>query len=347
MSRLPQERVDFYARELLRLRQEYEFPTFWLGARLPGPVAPEEALALKQEINRTISERAQEMGLTSEPTPVDSVARIEISWPDGPAEIQVVPLLIYGRYLKLSREIPQSRWPCRICGGRGCDNCGGTGRRYETTVEELMAAPLLTLTRAEGSKLHSIGREDVDARMLGRGRPFILSLAQPRVRTIDLAPVQERINRDHADLMAVREMQIVGRDLLERMKRLEPEKSYRAEVRCLVPAKHALVERLGTLRDVALEQETPRRVLHRRPNRLRRRVVRECSVEIPDPGETVERFLLTLRVQSGTYIKEFISGDEGRTRPCVSHLLRVPCDCAALDVLDVHCDPLAEEMPPQ
>src|SRR5256886_17315072 len=39
-----------------------------------------------------------------------------------------------------------------------------------------------------------MGREDVDARMLGRGRPFILEIKEPRRRVIDLGGAVGRIN---------------------------------------------------------------------------------------------------------------------------------------------------------
>jgi tRNA pseudouridine synthase 10 len=125
------------------------------------------------------------------------------------------------------------------------------------------------------------------------------------------------------------------------MKRLSPDKSYRAVVVCLSPALREAIVRLRAVRDLILTQETPRRVLHRRPNLTRRRAIRECSVEFLDDAAPVRRFALTVRAQSGTYIKEFISGDEGRAHPSVSSFLAVPCDCAELDVLEVHCDPLA------
>ena len=196
--------------------------------------------------------------------------------------------------------------------------------------------------RGAGTKMHSVGREDVDARMLGRGRPFLLELAMPRVRTFDLAPIQTELNRRLKGEVEVEQMQFGDEDLLARMVRLSPDKSYRAEVACLAPAPRENVERLGSLRNLVLRQETPRRVLHRRANLVRHRTVRDCSVEIAEAGPMIRRFALTVRVQSGTYIKELISGDEGRTHPSVSALLRAPCDCVALDVLDVHCDPLTD-----
>lgn len=340
--KINENQIERFARELIRLREEYDFSTFWLGTSVPGPIEAEDAIALKRRINRAVSERALDLGLQAEPDAVAPEARIIIQWPEGGALIQPEPLLVYGRYLKLSREIPQSRWPCRMCYGKGCPSCGGTGKRYMTSVEEIVGAPLLALTGAASTKMHSVGREDVDARMLGSGRPFILQLASPRKRTVDLASIQQQVNHENENVTAVSELQFVKKSLLEKLVRLEPDKSYRAEVKCLVPARRELVETLAKISNLRLDQETPRRVLHRRPNRLRHRVVKSCAVEIPDHGDMVTRFFISLRVQSGTYIKEFISGDEGRTRPCITNLLHVPCDCAALDVLEIHCNPLTD-----
>ena len=38
----------------------------------------------------------------------------------------------------------------------------------------------------------------------------------------------------------------------------------------------------------------------------------------------------------GLYIKELISGDDGRTKPSVSSILNKNCICKELDVLKVH-----------
>jgi tRNA pseudouridine synthase 10 len=374
MIPIPNEMIEAFAREVLRLRSEYEFGTFWLGTRVAGPVTQEGALAIKAEVNRRVGQRVEQMAPGLVASLERAVMRIELNYPDGGARVErLQPLLIYGRYRKLSREIPQSKWPCRRCHGAGvlalgpqpkvCDACGGTGKRFLRSVEELIAAPVLAICRpfdaafrqAEGheqgrmaqggTKMHSVGREDVDARMLGRGRPFVLELAMPRVRTFELAPIQEALNRTLTGEVELEQLQFADRDLLERMVRMSPDKSYRAAVECLAPVPREAVERLGSLRDLTLRQETPRRVLHRRPNLVRRRTVRTCSAQISEPGPMIRRFELTARVESGTYIKELISGDEGRTHPSVSALLRVPCDCAELDVLEVHCDPVAEPWP--
>jgi tRNA pseudouridine synthase 10 len=44
---------------------------------------------------------------------------------------------------------------------------------------------------------------------------------------------------------------------------------------------------------------------------------------------------LTIEAESGTYIKELISGDDGRTRPSISEMIGVPCKVAELDVIEI------------
>jgi len=49
-------------------------------------------------------------------------------------------------------------------------------------------------------------------------------------------------------------------------------------------------------------------------------------------------FLLFLKTQAGTYIKEFVHGDFGRTVPSLGNLLKTECDILQLDVLAVELD---------
>ena len=46
----------------------------------------------------------------------------------------------------------------------------------------------------------------------------------------------------------------------------------------------------------------------------------------------------TLRCESGTYVKETIHGDNGRTQPSVASLLKAKCEVLWLDVGDIHAD---------
>jgi tRNA U54 and U55 pseudouridine synthase Pus10 len=78
-----------------------------------------------------------------------------------------------------------------------------------------------------------------------------------------------------------------------------------------------------------LQQRTPIRVLHRRVNLVRHRKVYTMQVQRIDD----HTFSLYLSTEAGTYIKEFVHGDVGRTQPSISSLLQCKTDILELDCL--------------
>ena len=46
-------------------------------------------------------------------------------------------------------------------------------------------------------------------------------------------------------------------------------------------------------------------------------------------------FILEIEASGGTYIKEFVHGDLGRTQPNVGEILNIDCDILQLDVKEV------------
>jgi len=49
-----------------------------------------------------------------------------------------------------------------------------------------------------------------------------------------------------------------------------------------------------------------------------------------------DTFELTLETESGTYVKEFVSGDDGRSVPNFSEALGMQCRVEVLDVLAIN-----------
>ena len=80
-----------------------------------------------------------------------------------------------------------------------------------------------------------------------------------------------------------------------------------------------------------IKQQTPLRVVHRRADIVRERYIYKLEVK----KVTLKRALLYIRCQGGLYVKELVSGDEGRTVPNVSALLDNPAKTLKLDVLNV------------
>ena len=333
--------LDPWVERAVRAADGFEWHRFTCGSRWePERLAFEEALwtevgtewgesarsAFNRELGKRIEARTGAVGGTERP---DLVFLADLAV--GRVERTVLPLYVRGRYRKLDRTLPQTRWPCRRCRGRGCDACGGSGKTYAESVEELIAAPCLRATGAEGSRFHGMGREDIDARMLGRGRPFVLELLRPRRRTVDLVAISGSLERSAAGRVEV--LDVVPTDAAEvvRVKEASPEKSYRVGV--VGAATVAKVnEALSLALARAIAQRTPTRVAHRRADRVRTR--RIVAARLVDASEG--RFTLELRTEAGTYVKEWVEGDGGRTEPNLASLVGAALKVEFLDVMEIH-----------
>ncbi|XP_024145046.1 putative tRNA pseudouridine synthase Pus10 [Oryzias melastigma] len=245
-----------------------------------------------------------------------------------PQDVQClhVSVFIAGRYNKFCRSLPQTPW---LIDGE---------RRMESSVEELIAAPVLTAFRADGFNFSSSGREDVDVRTLGNGRPFAMELQNPhksRLSKLQMKELQETINKS-SDKIRVRDLQIVTREAMGRMKEGEEEKtkSYTALVWTLKPIQKEDISFIDDIKDLTLDQKTPLRVLHRRALAVRQRVIHTMNARYVD----AHHFYLALKTQAGTYIKEFVHGDFGRTKPNLCELLKTDTDILELDVESVDVD---------
>ena len=97
---------------------------------------------------------------------------------------------------------------------------------------------------------------------------------------------------------------------------------------------------LSGMTNVTLQQKTPVRVLHRRTLATRERTVYSMAAERVGAEDGVQSnyFALSLSTQAGTYVKEFVHGDLGRTEPCLGTILGTDCDILALDVVGVELD---------
>ncbi len=246
-------------------------------------------------------------------------------------ELDVAPVFIRGRYLKLSREIPQTVWPCRGCRGKGCPRCGDTGKMYSHSVQEEIGDPALDMLDAKEHLFHGMGREDVDALMLGSGRPFIIELRQPRLREMDLDELERKVNC--SEFVQVLELRLAQRSEVSAIKDATPSKTYRATVVTEGKVNKERVNEVAkSLTKLHIDQRTPSRVSHRRADLVRKREI--VSVEVEEVSE--EGFTILLETESGTYVKEFISGDEGRTLPSFAAELGIPCRVETLDVVSIN-----------
>ncbi|NWF94940.1 MAG: tRNA pseudouridine(54/55) synthase Pus10 [Candidatus Thorarchaeota archaeon] len=341
-KRIP-EIVQYCVERLARI----EYDSFLVGS-IPAPVLSERedelrsvhgllhGENLKSHFNRELGKHLQEA--LRKPVEFESPDIVVVfDMTQNLVRFQVKPLFIYGRYRKLVRGIPQSRWDCTVCGGAGCDECKGTGRRYPDSISEYIGIPAREAARAVDFKFHAAGREDIDVLMLGSGRPFVLELKRPRIRNIDLESLAREIVSRSEGRIEVSGLSVTRREMGQALKRdaSVTVKEYFALMRvdrAVTEEELRAVEK--ALQGVDIDQRTPTRVAHRRSDLVRRKRVHDISLK-PRTDGLIE---VRLRVQGGTYVKELISGDEQRTQPSIAGLLGAVAECVELNVVAVHTE---------
>ncbi|SDQ29730.1 tRNA pseudouridine(54/55) synthase Pus10 [Natronobacterium texcoconense] len=344
-----------------------EFGTYQVGTQVPPLVEENERLfredaglepdvgeSVKREVNREVGRRVgSKTGAEVDFDRPDVLAVVDLegfdpleALADGTVtghavDVQVNPAFVYGRYRKLERDIPQTEWPCRECGGSGvqlgddgeepCDYCGGSGYMYDTSVEQTVRPHVVEAMDGDEGTFHGAGREDVDARMLEGGRPFVLEVKRPRKRDPDPATLEREIN-EAADGVAVEGLRLASYEMVERVKEHDASKYYRADVEFGDPIDEADFEAaIEELDGATLAQETPERVDHRRASLTRERTVYDLEGELRSPTEAEVR----LHGEGGLYVKEFVSSDGGRTKPSLAGVLETEAVVTALDVTGV------------
>lgn len=318
-----------------------EFESFLVGTRISKEIKEKDdelskklnldVEPIKKELNRIIG-RVIENKLNKEVLfdKQDIVINVDLR-KESKVRIQINPLFIEGKYNKLIRGIPQTKWPCSKCKGRGCEACNFTGQQYPESVESLIAEDILKATNGYQAKFHGAGREDIDVLMLGSGRPFVLEIKEPKIRKINLKELEEQINEKNQGKTSYHNLRFVERSRKAEIKVSSPDayKVYKAIVSCQEEYDKDKLKELETLSEI--NQQTPNRVLQRRADKLRCKNVRDLSTEIIDS----KNFEMTIKTDGGLYIKELISGDEGRTKPNVADILGVKAICKQLDVIEV------------
>ncbi|MEA2075865.1 MAG: tRNA pseudouridine(54/55) synthase Pus10 [Euryarchaeota archaeon] len=347
-------KIDVWVSKALETLSDYEFDSFLVGTKVNGLLTENEDLLweiagasyaepLKAELNREVGKRIeQETGKIAEFKTPDLVVILNLL--TDTVEVQSNAVFIYGRYRKFKRGIPQTRWFCRACRGRGCERCNFTGKMYLESVEELISGSLLEVFEGTDMVLHGCGREDIDARMLGFGRPFVVELKEPKRRYVDLRIVEETVNTENAGKIEVTGLQYVKKEMVAKLKNAKADKTYQINVELkttdTVP-EAAVKNALDALSGVVIEQRTPMRVVHRRADLVRKRKV--ATARLVSFRAEAHRAVMELKCDAGLYIKELISGDKGRTNPSLSALLGVEAEVTELDVLDVDLDiPIAD-----
>ncbi len=300
-----------------------EFNNFLVGSKVPEEVLEKEEKlweetdiefveSIKSEINRELGKKLfHAVNKTVEFKNPDVV--VLANFVSKKAELQVNALYILGCYQKLVRNIPQCKW--------------GTPGKYKSSIQEIVAKPLMKMTKGKNNFFHGFGREDVNARCLG-WRPFVIEITEPKIRNIDLNKFQREVNKTKK--VKIDKLKFCNRFTVKRVKTEKGDKTYKVIVEFDKPVERKELKKLKILIGM-ISQRTPVRVAHRRADLVRKRIVKELKYR----QISRKKIELTVKTNAGLYIKELVTGDDGRTIPSVSDVLNVKAKPKELDVIEI------------
>jgi tRNA pseudouridine synthase 10 len=315
--------VDLFLNET----SKYEFFTFLIGSSFPeqkleldSSILSEQfpkGRSLKHHFNSLLGMKLEKLtGKTVDFKSPELVFKINME--NFSTELEIKPLYVAGRYLKLKRGIPQSPWI-------------HPNVNESLSVSEFIGIPITKNFEGKDYNFFASGREDVDVLMLGNGRPFYVEVLKPTKRNSNLEKIADEIRDFSQGAIEVMGLHISKQEEVEKMKEEVHDKLYEVSIEFEKPIEN-LELKLENVKNLEILQRTPNRVLRSRSDLVRRKLI--YSIELVDYKHPQAK--IKIKASSGTYIKEFIHGDNGRTTPSLSSILGVNIKIDYLNVLEVN-----------
>lgn len=342
--------IEKFINKATQIVKEIEFNSFLVGSSPESQIINQEdrfktefnlleAESFKSHFNRVVGKGLLiTLNKVPEFNHPDVLIIYSLDFEKFNVELILKSVFISGRYNKLIRGIPQTHWFCKKCMGTGCELCNYTGRQYLTSVEDLISPEFIKESKATDSRFHGAGREDIDVRMLGTGRPFILELRNPKIRNLILGKISRKVNKKYKNKVRIHDLKYSSKKEVIKLKieAKNSKKLYRAMVKSESKlSKNDFLQKINELKESfenkQIHQRTPYRVSHRRADKIREKFI----FKIEGNWIKTNLFEFKIETQGGTYIKELINGDEGRTSPSFSEIFEIPLVCKELDVLEI------------
>lgn len=319
--------LEKYSEMCIQESSGFEFSTFLVGSvfsqedieheREFQSLFGDQGESIKKEFNREFGKFLSSR-LKKEVSFKDPEITFLLNTKYDSVKIQVKSVFISGIYKKYRRDIPQTRWIHKTGNGE--------------SIESIIGTKLAVLTGCINYYLHGAGREDVDVRMLGNGREFVIEAERPRIRNLDPHLLEDMVNGSHNGV-EVEKLTISDINQVRKIKNEKYSKTYHVRVGCNEPMDCKKLENsIKGMIGKVIYQRTPLRVSGSRSDLVRERTVLDMTLGScnESSGE------LEVTAESGTYIKELVNGDNGRTVPSLSSVYGSDLNVIELDVVRIN-----------
>ena len=327
--------------------KEYQFDSFMLGATLPLAVFEREDSIrskfkirgrenIKRQFLHELRKKLEKVtGKRVEHITPDITIHIVIDNQDTDGDtnnsnnynntlqqtlsIKSSPIFFSGRYVKAIRGLPQKKDICQKCLGSGCFSCDYKVVSPSDSIEAIISRRVLEITKGETPKFSWLGSEDKDSLVLGKGRPFLVRVSDPKVRwlktdlTIKENGVYAVIKQQSPQQ---RSFQLPSRFTTKTKITIQAERDLSSK---------SLPILLNVLENSEVSFETKSRILKKKI----------YSVEVEQIDQ--KAFILTIVSDGGLFIKQFVGGQE-YCEPNISKIIGTKCECVAFDVLKINTE---------
>lgn len=266
---------------------------------------------LKSKINQYIKNKIESE--TGKKWAIEGDVNLIFDLNRNETEIKINPIYLLCKYNKFSREISQTRWS-----------------KYSDSIEGYILKACESMYKCSNIFLHGAGREDVNVHMLGEGRLCTIEIVNPEVRKINFKELENKVDEISENKIKLNVIKEVGKEYVWIGKEGRFEKEYRAVVEFEKEISESVIKKIEQIKHI--KQRTPRRVEHRRADLIREREI----YKIKKVSKQKNIVTFDIMTESGAYIKELISGDDGRTQPNFSLISGTNARCIQLDVSKVH-----------
>jgi tRNA pseudouridine synthase 10 len=317
--------------------EEYEFDSFILGASLPSAIFErEDSIRARFKVRGRHNIKKQFIDELRKRLVKITHKRVQYMSPDIAIHLVVAnqdikdykntfgqtvslkasPIFLSGRYVKTTRGLPQKRDTCQTCLGRGCSLCGYTRMSPFDSIEAIISRRVIEITKGDTTKFSWLGGEDKDSLVLGKGRPFVVRVSNPKVRGLK------------------RDLIIEANGLSAVIKQQSPKHSFQLPCHFTTKTKITILaegelsyKKLATLANVLENSE----VSFKTKSKILKKKIYSVQVEQIDE----KRFILTVNADGGLFIKQFVGGQE-YSEPNISKIIGIKCECEVFDVLEVN-----------
>ena len=317
------ENLDSMALNIFEKSSHFDFKTFDLGIILKTSLLERDdflkskfkikgienlKFSIAKELSKKISRKTNSKRINNDPH-----LFIQVNFKDESCMLRAKPIIIYGRYTKKIRNLPQKQGMCRACNGLGCHNCNFKGIENLDSIENKITKFLKNKFDGNQVKINWIGGEDHSSLVLGNGRPFFAKILNPKKR-------YKRLPKNF-DLEGVS---------LSELKKLtaQPKGSipFKSEISISVKTENPIskihLKKLKTLQNIDIHDPV------RSKNSQQKKIYK---INYKKTG--IKSFHLDLFADGGIPIKSFIQNSD--LSPNISETLDNSCKCIKFDFKNV------------